>query len=116
MILDFLVNVIVLCFSLSFFVVAYMLLCRDYRHFTGISKKEDAKYWDAFFNRFYFVMITFATIGYGDISPKSKTARILTISIILFIMIVLLKSADSAIKYYKSVLDISGNRPENWFK
>ena len=116
MLLDFAINVLIVCFSLSFFVIAYMFFCRDYRHFTGISKKEDVRFWDAFLNRFYFVIITFATIGYGDISPKSKTARILTISIILIIMIVILKTADNAIKYYKNILDISGNRPINWFK
>jgi len=117
MILDFIMNVSVVCFMLSLFVGAYMFFCRDYRHFNGIQRKDDIRFWDAFLNRFYFILITFTTIGYGDITPKSKTARIITISILLFIMIVILKSFDTLISYYNTTftgelnkyIDISGN-------
>jgi len=101
-----------------------MYFCRDYRHFSGIQKKDDIKFWDAFFNRFYFILITFTTIGYGDISPVSKTARMITVSILLIIMIFILKAFDTLISSYHSVFgkytdqlsnlnplkDISGNK------
>ena len=82
-----------------------MFFCRDYRHFKGIDRLEDLYWGDAFLNRFYFVLTTFTTIGYGDITPKSKRARILTISILLFIMVIILKAFDGFIKTYYGVYD-----------
>ncbi len=82
-----------------------MFFCCDYSHFNGIKKKNDIKFWDAFLNRFYFILITFTTIGYGDITPKSKTSRIITIIIILIIMVVILKAFDSLISSYHSNFD-----------
>lgn len=105
MILEFIRNVMIVCFMLSLFVGLYMYFCRDYKHFNGIKKQNDATFWDAFLNRFYFILITFTTIGYGDITPKSKTARILTISILLLIMIVILKAFDSLISTYHGTFD-----------
>ena len=105
MIFEFIRNVLIVCFMLSIFVAVYMYFCRDYRHFIGIKKKDDVKFWDAFFNRFYFILITFTTIGYGDISPASKTSRVITVSIILVIMIVILKAFDSLISSYHGIFD-----------
>lgn len=105
MIFEFIRNVLIVCFMLSLFVAIFMYFCRDYRHFSGIQKKDDVKFWDAFLNRFYFILITFTTIGYGDISPVSKTARIITVSIILVIMISILKAFDSLISSYHGTFD-----------
>jgi voltage-gated potassium channel Kch len=90
---------------LSLFVGLFMYFCRDYRHFNGIKKKDDVDMWDAYFNRFYFILITFTTIGYGDISPASRIARFITVSIILVIMISILKAFDSLISSYHGAFD-----------
>jgi len=105
MILDVLFHILIVFFMLSLFVGLYMFFCRDYRHFKGIRRLEDLYWVDAFLNRFYFVLTTFTTIGYGDITPKSNRARILTISIILLIMVVILKTFDGFITTYHSVFD-----------
>ena len=105
MIFEFIRNVAIVCFMLSFFVAVFMYFCRDYRHFKGIEKKDYVKFWDAYFNRFYFILITFTTIGYGDISPVSKTARFITVFIILVIMISILKAFDSLISSYHGTFD-----------
>lgn len=98
-------NLLIVFFMLSLFVGVYLFFCRDYRHFHGITKKEDEKWSHAFLIRFYFVLTTFTTIGYGDITPKSNRARIITIFIILLIMIVILKAFDSLISTYHGVFD-----------
>ena len=105
MIFEFIRNVVIVCFMLSIFVGIFMYFCRDYRHFSGIKKKDDENFWDAFFNRFYFILTTFTTIGYGDITPLSKTARFITVSIILVIMISILKAFDSLISSYHGTFD-----------
>lgn len=52
-------------------------------HFNGIKKEDDETFVDKLFNRFYFSIVTGTTLGYGDISPKSKTARIIIIAFLL---------------------------------
>ena len=82
-----------------------MFFCRDYRHFKGIGRLEDLYWGDAFLNRFYFVLTTFTTIGYGDITPRSKRARILTIFVIFLTMVLILKAFNGFIKTYYRVYD-----------
>jgi len=90
---------------LSIFVGIYLYFCRDSSHFNGIDKKKDKNIYEAFLNRFYFVLITFTTIGYGDITPKSNRAKIITCLIILFLMINILKAFDSLISSYHGTFD-----------
>jgi len=105
MLFQFIVNLLIVFFMLSLFVGVYLFFCRDYSHFNGIEKKNDKHLFDAFLNRFYFVLITFTTIGYGDITPKSKLARLITCFIILFIMMTILKAFDSLINTYHGAFD-----------
>ena len=105
MLYQFLLNLLIVFFMLSLFVLIYLFFCRDYRHFNGILKKNDKNLSDAFLTRFYFVLTTFTTIGYGDITPRSNRARLITIFIILLIMIVILKAFDSLISTYHGVFD-----------
>ena len=64
-------------------VVFTLLFCGlDDSHFNHMYPHSDgflAKLTD----RFYFTIVTISTIGYGDITPKSVIARLLTISLIL---------------------------------
>ncbi len=63
----------------------------------------------------YFVIITFSTIGYGDLSPKSNTARILTMILTIVVIIGLMDIfAELMLLNYKKIdLDdaISSIRP-----
>ena len=105
MLYQFILNLSIVFFMLSIFVSIYLFLCRDYSHFNGIDKNKDKHFSDAFLNRFYFVLITFTTIGYGDITPRSTRARVITCLIILFIMISILKAFDSLISTYHGTFD-----------
>jgi hypothetical protein len=59
--------------TLSFTFVYYRLSQDEFtRHFNGIKRNDDA-----FINSLYFSFTTFSTVGYGDISPKSRTAKML---------------------------------------
>ena len=58
--------------TLSFTLVYYKLSQDDeIKHFNGIKRNDDA-----FINSLYFSFTTFSTVGYGDISPKSRTAKL----------------------------------------
>ncbi len=63
-----------------------VIFCYDGEsHFTGMTKENDKSVGDKVFNRFYFSTVTLTTLGYGDISPKSKTARSITLVFALLI-------------------------------
>ena len=46
--------------------------------FNGIPSGKDAAWGERFIAFFYFGVTTFTTTGYGDISPKSRRARLVT--------------------------------------
>jgi len=98
-------NILIVFFMISLVVGLFMLFCRDYRHFHGIKRMEDIYWVDAFLNRFYFVLITLTTIGYGDITPRSKRAKLLTIVIILIIMVAVIKAFNGMISAYHGLFD-----------
>lgn len=100
MLLHFLENIGIVMFMLSLIVMIYMVLCRKYSHFKGLNEQEDKHFTHAFINRLYFVLTTIATIGYGDISPASMRARIITICVILTVFVIVLKAFDSIINTY----------------
>lgn len=52
-------------------------------HFHGI---EDERFDERFLNRFYFVMTTLSTVGYGDVSPKSPLAKGISIAMMMTLL------------------------------
>ena len=58
------------------FTFVYYRLSQDKfkKHFNGIKRDKDQ-----FINCLYFSFTTFSTVGYGDINPKSRTAKLLVI-------------------------------------
>ena len=59
------------------FTLLFLLFCRDSKvHFNGIDR--DVLFIDAAFSRLYYTMMVATTTGLGEISPKSVTAKTLT--------------------------------------
>lgn len=55
----------------------------DHTHFNGLNENNDD---NKLFNRIYFTVTTLSSAGYGDITPKSKIVKLLSI-ILQFILI-----------------------------
>ena len=66
--LEILVIVCIFITILSFF---------DYTHWNGILEEEDKSIAKKIFNRYYFVTTTLSSVGYGDISPKSYSCKLI---------------------------------------
>ena len=58
-----------------------------YTHWNGITKKNDEKLIDRVIDRIYFIFTTISTAGYGDISPRTRVLKLITMSLQLFIII-----------------------------
>jgi hypothetical protein len=72
------------------FMVIEMVFLWDTKHWNGIDPKEDMTLLDKAFNRMYFIISTHSSVGYGDISPKTKLARcIIMVQMVMVIVQVL---------------------------
>ena len=62
-------------------VLSFITLLLDHTHFIGLENEKNAHhtFLQKFFNRVYFCSTTLSTVGYGDIVPKTTSARIITI-------------------------------------
>ena len=69
------------------FTVVFCTLSDD--HWNGLDKENDTGF-KFFINRLYFTSTTFSTVGYGDISPKSVTAKCLVMLLQILVSIVVL--------------------------
>lgn len=70
--------IIILIFSSIFYLF-------DHNHFDGYTIEEDRQ--DRLLNRIYFTVTTFSSTGYGDVAPKSRIVKIL--SMLLQFMLIL---------------------------
>ena len=66
--LEFFIIIIIFLIIFSFF---------DYTHWNGIYEDEDTSLIKKFINRYYFLTSTISSVGYGDISPKSYSCKLL---------------------------------------
>jgi len=74
----------IILFSLIIITIFSFLFYRyDYSHFNGLNENNDK---EKLFNRIYFTVTTLSSAGYGDITPKSKEVKLLSI-ILQFILI-----------------------------
>ena len=74
---------------LIFFTLLYMNL--DYTHWNGITKNNDNTILKKFLNRLYFSSITLSTVGYGDITAKSRINMFITILFNVFVILIILE-------------------------
>ena len=94
--------------------VILTIVCRDYRHFKGLNRRDDANIYQALFDRFYFILVTISTMGYGDISPASNRAKASVIAIILFVVVIILNTFSNIVDgYNKHVKNIILNLVES---
>jgi|LauGreDrversion4_2_1035121.scaffolds.fasta_scaffold273869_2 hypothetical protein len=85
-----------------------MVFCRDSTHFKGLNRRDDANMYQAFFDRFYFILVTISTMGYGDIAPATNRAKVSVIVILLFVIVIILNTFSNMVtgydKYIKNIL------------
>ena len=94
--------------------IGLTIVCRDYRHFHGLNSRDDANILQALFDRFYFVLVTISTMGYGDIAPASNRAKASVIAIILFVVVIILNTFSNIVDgYNKHVKNIILNLVES---
>jgi len=52
-------------------------------HFSGLDDEDPDDPRERVFHRLYMVMTTLTTVGYGDVYPKSRIARAVTMALML---------------------------------
>ena len=71
--------------------LALLLLCPDAKdHFTGIAPHDDDTLPKKFYNRLYLAATSLSAVGYGDVAPRSITARALAMLASVFVVTVAL--------------------------
>lgn len=100
MLYDAINNVLIVVAFLMAMTVGLTVICRDYRHFNGLKRRDDANIYQALFDRFYFIIVTVSTMGYGDISPATNRAKAAVIVIVLFVVVTLLNTFSKVISGY----------------
>ena len=76
--------------TLIFFALIFFVFGSDSEDWTGFTKEEDDTPAKKFANRLYFTILSFSTIGYGDIAPKAPHVKAITAVMALVVMTELL--------------------------
>ncbi|GGX11507.1 hypothetical protein GCM10010297_36030 [Streptomyces malachitofuscus] len=84
-----------MCLSILVFATAYQSLAQHPGELDGIATRLDA---------LYFTLVSLATIGYGDITPRGQAARLVTILQILYTFVFLTAAATSLTRYLRDEL------------
>jgi hypothetical protein len=114
MIHDVIQNLLIVIGFIITMTVILTIVCRDYRHFKGLNRRNDSNIYQALFDRFYFVLVTISTMGYGDIAPASNRAKASVIAIVLFVVVIILNTFSNIVDgYNKHVKNIILNLVES---
>jgi hypothetical protein len=114
MIDDVIQNLLIVIGFIITMTIILTIVCRDYRHFKGLNRRDDANIYQALFDRFYFILVTISTMGYGDISPASNRAKASVIAIVLFVVVIILNTFSNIVDgYNKHVKNIILNLVES---
>ncbi|CAL9483822.1 hypothetical protein SUDANB60_03082 [Streptomyces sp. enrichment culture] len=89
-----------MCLSVLVFATAYQGLAQRPGELDGIATRLDA---------LYFTMVTLATVGYGDITPRGQSARLVAILQILYSFIFLTAAATALTNHLRNALRQHGN-------
>lgn len=81
--LSILAIIIILIFTI-------ILMFFDDSNFRGFNENESENIYIKFINRLYFTMTTISSTGYGDVSPKSISIKIISMILQFALVIVLL--------------------------
>ena len=100
MIEDVIQNLLVVVGFIMAMTIGLTIVCRDYRHFNGLKRRDDANIYQAMFDRFYFILVTISTMGYGDISPATNRAKGSVIIIVLFVVVIILNTFSNIVDGY----------------
>jgi voltage-gated potassium channel Kch len=84
-----------MCLSVLVFAGAYHALGREPGQFDGLTTRIDA---------LYFTIVTLATVGYGDITPKGQSARLVAILQILYTFVFLTAAATALSRWLRTRL------------
>ena len=71
---------------LALVIVTLVFMALDDADFNGMRSKQGDVF-DRFRTRFYFVITTLSSVGYGDMSPKTDRARAYCVAVMLLIFI-----------------------------
>ncbi|WP_328914526.1 MULTISPECIES: potassium channel family protein [unclassified Streptomyces] len=77
---------LLMCLSVLVFAAGYFVLAKQPGQFSGLRTRVDA---------LYFTIVTLATVGYGDITPVSQTARLVDILQIVYSFVFLTAAATA---------------------
>jgi voltage-gated potassium channel len=100
MIDDVIQNLLIVIGFVMSMTIILTIVCRDYRHFKGLNRRDDANIYQALFDRFYFILVTISTMGYGDISPATNRAKASVITIVLFVIVIILNTFSNIVDGY----------------
>lgn len=75
----------------SYFFISWLVLCSA----CGIQHLERAGKHLSLFDSFYFCIVTFSTVGYGDVTPQIWPSKLLVVILICVALVVLPLQVDS---------------------
>ena len=70
-----------------FFTLLFTIFGYETNEWNGIKENEDKTLLQKLFNRYYFTIVSFSTVGFGDITPNTFTLKMLMI-IYSFVIII----------------------------
>lgn len=91
-----------MCLAVLVFSSGYYALARQPGQFTGLHTRVDA---------LYFTVVTLATVGYGDITPRGQEARLVTVTQVVYTFVFLTAAATALSRRLHSVVAERDRRP-----
>lgn len=90
-------HIYIFIFNVILFTMLFLIYGYNTSAWKGLMKSRDNTFMKKLLHRFYFVVLTYATIGLGGVVPHAYTTRLLTgiLSIIIFLHTLLIAYSAS---------------------